>query len=591
MKQFFKMMFASALGGLVAIGLVVLVGAFVLIGMAAAFGGSPEYVPRADTVFKLSLNGVVQETAEENPLGFLSFGDAVQTLSLRDIRQSIRAAGENAGVKGIYLEAGVLSAGVPALDAIRRELADFKSSGKFIVAYGDSYTQGCYYLCSVADRVFLNPLGLLEISGLSSETTFYKGLYEKLGVRMEIFRAGTYKGAVERHMLDRLSDENREQITAYQQGVWRNVTAGIAQSRSLAPEDVNSFANGGHFFSPAEKTVELGFIDELKYRPEAEEYVKELAGQTGDRLQTAGLDKMKNVKVAPATGRNRIAVLYAEGEIVNEQASSFYGDKVITEEMAGELIKLRKDEKVKAVVLRINSPGGSAYVSEQIWREVAELKKVKPVVVSMGNVAASGGYYIACAASRIIAGANTITGSVGVFSVIPNAAGLYQKLDITTDVVKTNTYGDLLDLSRPLRADEKALMQAYVEHMYRIFLARCADGRGKTVEEIDRVGQGRVWTGEQALENGLVDALGGLDEAVSAAAELAGLAESDYQLTHLSGTKDFLQSLLEKSLGDMKMSLIKNVLGDEYKYLKALNDLKRSTGGIQARLLYDIQPL
>ncbi|MDR1555763.1 MAG: signal peptide peptidase SppA [Tannerellaceae bacterium] len=588
MKQFFKMMFASALGGLVAIGLVILIGTFTLIGMAAAFGSSPEYVPGPDAVCKLSLNGPLYETTEENPFNFLSFGEMISPIAVKDILKAIRVAKENDNIKGIYLEAGILQAGVPGIDIIRRALIDFKTSGKFIVAYGDNYTQGCYYLCSVADKIFLNPLGVVDIHGLVSETTFYKGILNKFGIEMEVFKVGTYKGAVERYMLDKLSNENREQISSYQQGIWNNITGAIAQSRRLTTGDVNDFANKGYTLSPAEKTVELGFVDELKYKPEAEEYVKELAGQTGDKLKTAGLNKMKNVKERPQTSTNQIAILYAEGEIMNEEATSIYGSKLITENMAGELAKLRKDDKVKAVVFRVNSPGGSAYVSEQIWREVTELKKVKPIVVSMSDVAASGGYYIACAASKIIAEPNTLTGSIGVFGLIPNAASLYKKLDITTEIVKTNTYGDLLDPARPLRADEKAIMQAYVEQTYNIFLTRCADGRGKTKEEIDQVGQGRVWTGEQALERGLVDALGGLDEAVASAAELAGL--TDYRITHVSAARDFFQDLLGKQLEDLKTEMVKSVIGEEYRYLKALNDLKYQTG-IQARLLYDIQPL
>jgi protease-4 len=243
---------------------------------------------------------------------------------------------------------------------------------------------------------------------------------------------------------------------------------------------------------------------------------------------------------------------------------------------------------VKAVVLRVNSPGGSAFISEQIWKEVVELKKVKPIVVSMSDVAASGGYYISCAASKIVAEPNTITGSIGVFSLIPNAAGLYKKLDLTTDIVKTNTYGDILDESRPMRSDEKALLQANTEHMYDIFLTRCADGRGKTKEEINQIGQGRVWTGEQALERGLVDALGGLDEAVASAAELAEL--TDYQLTHVTTSKDFFQSLFEKQLEDLRISIAKRFIGEDYAYLKVLNELKQPVG-VQARLPYDIAPL
>ncbi|MDR1259196.1 MAG: signal peptide peptidase SppA [Tannerellaceae bacterium] len=588
MKQFFKTMFASALGGLLAIGLVIIIAIFTIMGMAVSFGHSPEYVPKSNTVFKLSLSGNLQETATENPFSFLSFGEAVQSLSIKDIIKSIRIAKNNDNVKGIYLQAGALSAGTTGIEMIRRELTDFKASGKFIVAYGDSYAQGCYYLCSVADKMFLNPLGALDIHGLVSETTFYKGIYNKLGVEFEVFKVGTYKGAVERYMLDRLSDENREQITSYQQGIWRNITDGMAGSRNLTPKDINNFADQGYMLSSAEKTVELGFIDELKYKADAEEYVKELAGQTGDKLKTTGLSKMKNVKEPLQAASDQIAVLYAEGEIMNEAAADIYGSKLITEKMAEELAGLRRDENVKAVVLRVNSPGGSAYISEQIWKEVTELKKVKPVVVSMSDVAASGGYYISCAASKIIAEHNTITGSIGVFSVIPNAAGLYRKLDITTDVVKTNTYGDMFDLSRQPRDDEKRIMQAYTEHIYDLFLTRCADGRGKTKEEINEIAQGRVWTGEQALERGLVDALGGLDDAVAAAAGLAGLDE--YRIRHISDDRDLLQGFFAKQLEDLKISLIKSFIGEEYKYLKALNNIKHNTD-IQARLLYDAQPL
>jgi protease-4 len=588
MKQFFKTMFASALGGLLAIGLVIVIFIITLVGMAASFDHSPEYVPKPQTVLKLSLSGILQETAEENPFSFLSFSEMVQTLSVKDIIKSIRIAKNNYNIVGIYIEAGTLSAGTASIDMIRRELIEFKTSGKFIVAYGDSYSQGCYYLCSTADKMFLNPLGSVDIHGLVSETTFYKGMLNKIGVEMEIFKVGTYKGAVEMFMLDKLSDENKEQITSYQQSIWSNITGGIAESRSLSPEDVNNFADRGYILSPAGKVVELGFIDELKYKPEAEEYVKELAGQTGDKLKTTGPGKMKNLKESLPATSSRIAVLYAEGEIVSEASSSLYDGKLITEKMAEELAKLRKDDKVKAVVMRVNSPGGSAYISEQIWKEVTEIRKVKPIVVSMGNVAASGGYYISCAADKIIAEHNTITGSIGVFGIIPNAAGLYKKLDITSETVKTNNYGDLFDLSRPFRPDEKRLMQAYVENMYDIFTTRCADGRGKTKEEIDNVGQGRVWTGEQALERGLVDKLGGLDEAVGVAAELAGL--TDYSLVHISDNKDLFHELFAKQLESMKISLVKSVIGEEYKYLKALNDMKNNTG-IRARLLHDVQPL
>ncbi|GAB6394130.1 MAG: signal peptide peptidase SppA [Bacteroidales bacterium] len=590
MKQFFKMMFASTLGALLGAGLLVLILFFGLIGMAATMGsGSGEYVPKKNTVLKLSLNGAVCETAEENLFDQL-LGNTYQTLSLRDILKSIRIAKADDRIRGIYLECnGSLSAGVASIDIIRRELLDFKESGKFVVAYGDIFSQGEYYLCSVADKVLLNPSGRLMIRGLTSDALFLKGFLNKLGIDMTVFKVGAYKGAVEPFTLDKFSEANRQQIVSRQQRIWGNITQAIAGSRRhLTPQDINAFADSAWFFAPAEKTVALGFVDSLTYKPDAEEYVKTLAGQTGDKLKTAGWSKIKNIKTKEQTGKDKIVVLYAEGEITDDIIDGWLGEKSITNDLAEELVKLRKDEDVKAVVLRVNSPGGSAVVSEQIWKQMDELHKEKPVVVSMGDVAASGGYYISCAASKIVAEPNTITGSIGIFGLIPNAAGLFKKLDLTADVVQTNRYGDLLDPSRPVREDEKRIMQAYIERGYDLFLTRCADGRGKTKAEIDRIGQGRVWTGEQAHENGLVDALGGIDEAVKAAAELANL--NDYELVSRTGNKDFIREFLEKQFDDLKAALVKSVAGEEYKFLKELKRLKQRSG-VLALLPYDVKSL
>ena len=468
-------------------------------------------------------------------------------------------------------------------------LTDFKESGKFVIAYSDNYSQGCYYLCSMADKVFLNPQGTLGLIGMASQTMFYKELLKKVGVDMMIFKVGTYKGAVEPFMLDKLSDANREQIQSYMSTIWDNVTSGIAESRNISTEDINNFANQGYAFASAEKAVECKLVDELKYRPEAEEYVKELAGQSDKRLQTADITKIKSIKTINREKADRIAILYAEGEIKPEVSSSPYNvEQTITEKVATELIKLKNDNNIKAVVFRVNSPGGSAFVSEQIWRQVVELKKVKPIVVSMGDVAASGGYYISCAASKIIAEPNTLTGSIGIFGIFPNVTGLFNKLSLTTDIVKTNTYADLGDMSRPMREDEKVLIQSFVERGYETFITRCADGRGMSKEAINEIGQGRVWTGEQAKERRLVDELGGINKAIETAASLADL--SDYSLTYVSGTKDFWKEFIEKQLGEVKVSIVKSVLGDEYEYFKNLSNIKTTTG-VQARLPYDVKPL
>ncbi len=587
MKQFFKMMFASVFGTMIAIGLFFLLSIFILIGIAGSMGSTSTYVPTSNTVYKIELNGSIMDNATENPFAAL-MGETNKALSLTTLIESIEAAKNNANIAGIYLDASSLSTGSANLQALRRALIDFKESGKFLVAYADSYTQGCYYLCSVADKVFMNPAGMLGITGIASQSLFFKGLMDKVGVNMEIFKVGTYKGYVEPFMLDKLSDANREQIQSYASSIWNTLAAGMAESRKLSADAVNAFANEGLIYGAAELAVERGFVDELKYRSEVEAYVKELAGQTDEKLKTVGVDKMKNIKKTEKKYADQIAVLYAEGEITEESAAMYDTDARITGKLADELIRLKDNDDVKAVVLRVNSPGGSAYISEQIWRQVIELKKTKPIVVSMGSMAASGGYYISCAATKIIAESNTLTGSIGVFGTFPIYGEVMKKVGVSSDVVKTNTYADMGDISRSFREDERALMQGYVERIYDLFLTRCADGRGVTKEEIDVIGQGRVWTGEQALERGLVDELGGLDKAVQVAAELAEV--SDYGIMQVTGSKDMWTEFIEKQLGEMKMGLLKSTLGEELEYVKQLQQI-RSVSGVQARLPYDVKPM
>ena len=592
MKQFFKMMFASTLGFFVGLMLAGVIAIVFMIGMVAGLSSNSQavYTPKAEnSVFKIAFEGDIRESAEENPFTNLLTGRE-SNLSLRDLLKSIRHAKEQESVKGIYLDMGVFSGGTASLDAVRRALMDFKESGKFIVAYADSYTQGGYYLASVADKIYLNPQGILGLAGLSSQTMFYKGLLQKIGVEMMVFKVGTYKGAVEPFIADKLSDANREQITSYQNSIWGNITKGIAKSRNITVEDVNRFANEGAFFASPEKAVEYKLIDELKYRSEVEKYLIEQSGQTGDKLKTVGLSNMKNVKKTDRKYRNKIAIVYAEGEIMQQIISSPYSGNYpcISEKINDDLKKLADNEDVKAVVLRINSPGGSAYTSEQIWKQVYELKKKKPVVVSMGSVAASGGYYIASGASKIIAEPNTLTGSIGIFGMFPNTAGLFNKLALTTDMVKTNRYADFGDPSRPMTDDEKALIQGYIERGYDTFLTRCAEGRGVSKADIDSIGQGRVWTGEQALKIGLVDELGGIERAVELAGELAEIY--NYNIMEVSTDHDFLKELLEKQIEVVKQSVVKDMLGDEYEHFRTLQKVK-ATYGIQARIPYDLKPL
>lgn len=588
MKHFFQTMFASVFGVLIALGLLILGGISFLVGIAVSSSSSTEYKPKDDTVFRLELEGTLSDQAVENPFSAL-LGEEAASMSLADVIKAIRKAKTNDKIKGIYLDAGAMSGGYAGFEAIRRELEDFKESGKFIVSYADAYTQGAYYLASVADSVFVNPQGTVALTGLAYEGIFIKNLSAKAGIEYNIFKVGTYKSAVEPFMTDKFSDANREQLTSFLGNLWGNMTAAVCASRGIAPADLDNYLDQGPMFGEA--MVDCKLVDALAYRKEAEDCVKRMAGQSpDDKMVSAGVKKMLAITGNTKESDNKIAVLYAEGEI-SEGGNPVTGmdEAVISEDMAEELDKLAGDDEVKAVVFRVNSPGGSAYVSEQIWKAVVDLKAKKPVVVSMGDYAASGGYYISCAANKIVAERGTLTGSIGVFGIIPNLAGTFKLLDVTTDIVKTGPYADFGDVSRPMREDEKALVQKKIESMYDLFLTRCSDGRGIPKDSIDHIGQGRVWTGEQALELGLVDKLGGMDVAVEEAASLAGVAA--YTVTVANTKKNFFTEYMEKMIGEAKVSLIRSALGnEEFAVFSNIRRMKSQTG-IQARMPYLIQGL
>ena len=588
MKSFFKMTLASILGVIIASVILFLFSLFLIIGIAAS--SSPTYHLGENTVMKINLSGSIGERSTENPFASL-MGQDSKSAGLNDILSAIKKAKEDDKIKGIYIKAGGVSTGFATLGAIRDALADFKDSGKFIVSYGDYYGQGDYYVCSVANKVTMNPQGMVEFLGLASQLQFYKGMLEKAGIEMQIFKVGTYKSAVEPYMLDKMSDANREQINAYMGDIWGHMLAGISKSRNISVEDLTKYANEGFVFSKAEVPVKYGFIDEVMYPDQVEKYLKELVGIEEDaNLSVASVSDINSVlSVGKKIAADKIAVLYAEGEIVGDEYENnpflSSGNVITAKVFVEELNKLKKDDKVKAVVFRVNSRGGSAFASEQIWHAVKELKAVKPIVVSMGDYAASGGYYISCAASKIVAEPTTLTGSIGIFGTFPSAEQLAKRMGATFDVAKTNEFADfggralslpLIGLSllpaRPLNKAEQALVQSYIEIGYDTFLDRCSDGRSKTKEEIDAIGQGHVWTGNQALGLGLVDKVGNLNDAIQLAAEAAGI--ENYALSNYPAQKGAFEQIME-SLGGVKAYTVKQFIGlDEYNNRILMKNLK-----------------
>ena len=523
MKDFLKYTLASIVGLLACTIIVTIICIVTIVGVTAT--SETPTVVNEDCLFKLELKGSVTERVIDNP--FASLMNEEQTaLGLNDILASIEKAGNNEYIKGIYLEAGGIEADPACTEEIRNALLRFKQTGKFIVAYGGNYTEADYYICSVADKVILNPQGLVDWHGIASQTIYFKDLLAQLGIEMEVFKVGTYKSAVEPYTSMEMSKENREQITAYTSSIWNNMVQGVSQSRGITPEELNQCADRYMAFASPEETLEAGFVDTLLYLDETKNYLKQLMGEDKD-LKALSLNEVKNIQknVPLDKSGNIIAMYYAEGQIVDKPSTGMgTTPEIVGEKVCTDLSKLREDDNVKAVILRVNSPGGSAFASEQIWNEVVKLKEKKPVIVSMGGYAASGGYYISCAADTIIAQPTTITGSIGIFGMFPNPHKLItDKLKLKVATVKSNKHADFGSMFRPFSVDERAIMQGYINRGYATFIKRCADGRQMSTAAIEAVAQGRVWTGEMAKELGLVDLLGDIELAKKIAAEKAGI--------------------------------------------------------------------
>lgn len=540
----------------------------------------------ANSVLYLSLDHAVVEKTEPNPFGDLNLplGYSQKSLGLNDILTRIQAAKTDDNIKGIYLNPSTVATGFASLKAIRDALIDFKTSKKFIVAYSDVYSQKAYYLASVSDKIYMNPQGSIDFRGLSSNIMFMKNAFDKLGVEMQVIKVGTYKSAVEPFILNEMSAANREQVSSYLGSIYEAFLDDLSEGRKIPKDSLRHFANE-YLVRNADDAVKYKFID-------AKLYKDELIGELKKRLDVKEKNDVSVVSIlnyggkdAESKGTDEVAILYAYGDIVDGEGdlSQIGGEKI-----SRELRKLREDDKVKAVVLRVNSGGGSALASDIIWREVELTKKVKPIVVSMGDYAASGGYYIAAAADSIFAEKNTLTGSIGVFGLIPNFKGLLNnKLGVNVEEVKTGKYANLMGSpDEPLTAEERAIIQGEVNNIYGTFMDRVAKGRNLSVADVDSIGQGRVWTGEQALKIGLVDKIGNLNAAVKSAAAKGKL--TSYYTKDYPAKEDPFASIFSMSKDKVKMWFIREELGEYQKYLLEIQKLMKNTG-IQARLPYTVE--
>lgn len=585
MKDFFKFTLATITGIILTSIVMFVISIIVVFSMLSST--ETETVVKKNSIMMLDLNGSLVERTSDNIFKEL-FDKEDSTYGLDDILASIKKAKENDDIKGIYIQATSLNANFASLQEIRDALNDFKKSGKFIVAYSDNYTQGMYYLSSVANKVLLNPKGAIEWRGLASQPLFLKGLLEKLGIEMQVFRVGTYKAAVERFSATEMSPANREQVTAYITSIWNEIITDVAASRKVSVDSLNNYANRMLMFYPAEQTVKSGMADTLIYKNDVRDYLKQLVKiDKDDDLAVLGLDEMINVKKNTPKDKsgNIIAVYYAFGEI-DGGSSSTDEDGIISNEVIKDLRELKEDKDVKAVVLRVNSPGGSAFGSEQIWEAVCQLKKEKPVIVSMGDYAASGGYYISCAADTIVAEPTTLTGSIGIFGLIPNAKGLTDKLGLSFDVVKTHKFADFGNIMRGMNTDEQTLLQMYINQGYDLFVSRCAEGRKMSKNEIEKIAEGRVWTGEAAKKIGLVDLLGGIDKALEIAVKKAKV--EGYTVVGYPDRKNVLQELLNSKPGNyIESRMLKSQLGDYYNGFSMLKNLEKADF-MQARVPFEL---
>lgn len=577
MKSFFKYLFATILG-LFIFSIIWVVIFFGIIG--AAMSGSKEVKISDNSVFELKLEGILVERHKNDVISSFAseINSSVSEIALDDIMASIDKATDNDNIKGIYLHIGDFSASVASLQEIYKGLEKFKKTGRFIVAYADSYGNGTYYLSSIADKVYMNPSGTLALTGINISTVFFKDLLSKIGVEMQIFKVGTFKSAVEPFSQTSMSEANRLQLTTFINSIWTEITKTIARNRGISDTEVNLYADSGLFLDDAQTAVQHKLIDSLVYSSDMKEIIEKRVDKD---YKTLTINDMKLVAQNKEYSKNRIAIVYAVGEIDGSNKN----DDIDSEDISEDLLDIADNDKIKAVVLRINSPGGSAYGSEQIWKAVSVVKSKKPIVVSMGDYAASGGYYIACNTDRIFAQPTTLTGSIGIFGIFPNIGGLTDKLGIKFDNVKTNKYSDFGATYRPMNKEERAILQRYINNGYELFTKRCAEGRNMNIDSLKAIAEGRIYSGTDAMRLGLVDEMGGLEEAITFAAKKANI--SDYTIKYYPSVKSLIEQISDIFSTSVEERIVKSQLGENYRLFRTIQRAQTTTG-IKAIIPYSI---
>ena len=584
MKDFFKYVLATIVGIVILFVVMAILGAMSLVGMVAS--GEATKNVSDNSVLVVNLSGTMEEQAGDNTLNqFL--GSAASSMGLQETLEAIQKAKENDNVKGIYIEAGSFSADYASLQEVRNALLDFKKSGKWIVAYGDIYTQATYYLCSVADKVWMNPSGEIDWHGMASQPIFVKDLLAKVGIKMQVIKVGKYKSATEMYTEDHMSDANREQTQAYINSIWKQITNDVSSSRKITVDSLNAYADRLVMFEGAEAQKKYKLVDALLYHDQVKAEVKKLLKLDDDKsINQLSISDMQTVK--RKKDGEQVAVYYAYGDIVDSPTQGMLmggGHQIVANDVNNDLQSLADDDNVKAVVIRVNSPGGSAYASEQLWHQIEVLKQKKPVVVSMGGYAASGGYYMSSGANYIFAEPTTLTGSIGIFGTIPDRSELMtKKLGLKFDEVKTNKNAAFGTSSRPFNAEEISYLQSYINRGYQLFRKRVADGRKMTIEQVETIAQGHVFTGADALKIKLVDELGGLDKAIAKAAQLAKI--DDYYTNNYPAPPSIFDQLMNQAKGGNYLDdQLRVALGEYYQPFMLMREANQMSP-VQARLPY-----